>query len=992
MRIGINRKREPWFALGDFNEIVSNQEKIGGRVRPEASFHDFGSMMRTCGFTDLQSVGDRFSWAGQRGSHLVRCCLDRTMATGSWFDLFPVSHTEYLEMGESDHRPMITFMSAEREKPRRFFRYDNRMLHKEGFKDTVRRGWCGMGQSQLVRIPLTQRISRCRQHISQWKRLNRNNAEERISSLRNKLDNAVTSTAFSTEERNAIKDDLNQAYLEEEIYWKQKSRITWLRSGDRNTRYFHAVTKARRTRNTISSIQDEHGVIRKGHKEVAEVATTYFQNLFSSEEINLNLYNEVFLGFTPRVTQDMNDDLTKPITEEEVQAALFDMGPHRAPGPDGFSAVFYQKFWSECKADIMEEIDKFFNTGELDQQHNHTNLCLIPKIYPPMGMKEFRPIALCNVSYKIISKILVNRLKTHLPNIISEYQNAFIPGRLISDNIVVAHEIFHSLKARKRQSNSYMAVKTDITKAYDRLEWKFLQETMQHMVLSHLCIKAMNDRSLLGVKIAVQTPAVNHLLFADDSLFFSLANVKAEKKLKSIFSKYEAVSGQAINLNKSTITFGSRVRADIRTRMRNVLGIHNEGVKQVVQGWKQKHLTQGGKEVLLKSIALAMPIFSMNIFRLPKDICEEINAILARFWWGSGEKRGLHWYAWRRVCIPKKEGGLGFRDLESFNQALLGKQVWRILQNPNILMARILRARYFPDGNILNATLKRKASYAWKSILHGKELIVKGMRYIIGNGTTTKMWEDSWLSLHPPRPPRPRRDINHNMKVSDYINDNRTGWNMEKLREDVVEEDLATIQALRISSKAEQDLLGWHYNDNDLYTVKSGYWLATHLPDNNFIPPTYGNVELKKTIWNTKLPTKLQHFLWRLSSRSIATGNNLRRRHVTRDVICKRCWLEEETEEHLFFNFPYARKIWRASEVMLENGRMWIIKTRMHYTVIVLLLRYRRVLVGLFEMIEDDIREQYMLKVMQFVHLWKANSKLSLWHYNTAGGKDIRRL
>ena len=363
MRIGINRRRESWYALGDFNEIISNQEKIGGRVRPEASFHDFRTMMRTCGFTDLQSIGDHFSWAGQRGTHLVRCCLDRTMANGSWFDLFPVSHTEYLEMGESDHRTIITFMSAERETPRRFFKYDNRMLHKEGFKDSVRRGWCGMGQSQLVRIPLTQRISRCLQHISQWKRLNKNNAEERISFLRNKLDNAVTSTSFSTEERNAIKDDLHQAYLEEEIYWKQKSRIMWLRSGDRNTRYFHAVTKARRARNTISSIEDEQGVIRKGHKEVSEVATTNFQNLYSSEETNLNLYNEVFSGFTQRVTQDMNDDLTKPITEEEVQAALFDMGPHRAHCPDGFSAVFYQKFWSKCKADIMEEIEKFFNTG-----------------------------------------------------------------------------------------------------------------------------------------------------------------------------------------------------------------------------------------------------------------------------------------------------------------------------------------------------------------------------------------------------------------------------------------------------------------------------------------------------------------------------------------------------------------------------------------------------------------------------------------------------
>lgn len=245
-------------------------------------------------------------------------------------------------------------------------------------------------------------------------------------------------------------------------------------------------------------------------------------------------------------------------------------------------------------------------------------------------MKEFRPIALCNVSYKIISKVLVNRLKKHLPTIVSEHHNAFIPGRMISDNIVVAHEIFHSLKARKRQATSYMAVKTDIAKAYDRLEWRFLKEAMTCMdfgeqwiqwimecvstvsysvlingraeghiiperglrqgdplspylfilcaeVLSHMMMKAMDDRSLLGVKIALQAPPINHLLFADDSLFFSLANLKAAKKLKHIFNTYEAISGQSINLNKSSITFGSKVRTEVKTRMRNVLGIHNEG-------------------------------------------------------------------------------------------------------------------------------------------------------------------------------------------------------------------------------------------------------------------------------------------------------------------------------------------------------------------------------------------------------------------------------
>ena len=242
-----------------------------------------------------------------------------------------------------------------------------------------------------------------------------------------------------------------------------------------------------------------------------------------------------------------------------------------------------------------------------------------------------------------------------------------------------------------------MAVKTDITKAYDKLEWDFLEETMRRMgfhdkwiqwimacvntvsfsvlingspegyfepgrgirqgdplstylfilcaeVLSHMMNRAMADRSLLGVKISLQAPPVNHLLFADDSLFFSLANARACKKLKKILGDYEGASGQAVNLMKSSITFGHKVSDAVRTQMRNILGIHNEGgigkylgmpeqfarkksdmfayivdkVKAVTQGWSQKYLSPGGKEVLLKSIALAMPIFSMNVFRLPK--------------------------------------------------------------------------------------------------------------------------------------------------------------------------------------------------------------------------------------------------------------------------------------------------------------------------------------------------------------------------------------
>lgn len=125
------------------------------------------------------------------------------------------------------------------------------------------------------------------------------------------------------------------------------------------------------------------------------------------------------------------------------------MGSHRTPGPDGFSALFYQRFWEDTKTEIVQEVISFFQGEGLDAQHNHTNLCLIPKVYPPTGMAEFRPIALCNVSYKIISKILVNRLKSHLSGIISENQSAFIPGRIITDNVVVAHEISQSKSEEK---------------------------------------------------------------------------------------------------------------------------------------------------------------------------------------------------------------------------------------------------------------------------------------------------------------------------------------------------------------------------------------------------------------------------------------------------------------------------------------------------------------------------------------------------------------
>lgn len=232
------------------------------------------------------------------------------------------------------------------------------------------------------------------------------------------------------------------------------------------------------------------------------------------------------------------------------------------------------------------------------------------------------------------------------------------------------------------------------------------------------------------------------------------------------------------------------------------------------------------------------------------------------------------------------------------------------------LMARVLKARYFPDCSILEAVQKKKASYTWKSILYGKELIVQGMKFVIGNGTYANMWTDPWIPDHPPRPPRALTTaVVFDCKVKDYFREGRNEWNEKKLREDVVAEDVDRILRLKLSPQAHNDLLGWHYNEDGLYTVKSGNWVASHLPQQTQVQPTYGDAALKHRLWKTKTPPKIKLFVWNLLSKSLATGDNLRRRHVIQQAQCQRCGLEDETDLRLFFTCPYAQCVWRGSGI-----------------------------------------------------------------------------
>lgn len=206
------------------------------------------------------------------------------------------------------------------------------------------------------------------------------------------------------------------------------------------------------------------------------LVTKYFDGLFSSSEPTD--MEGALEGINSVVTPEMNALLSTEPCGDEVRNALFQMHPNKAPGIDGMHALFFQKFWDVVGGDVVNYVKQWWRGFVNLEEVNKTCVVLISKCSDPKNMGEFRPISLCNVLYKIISKVLANKLKPMLGSIISPNQSAFVPKRLITDNALVAFEIFHAMKRRGEGRDGSVALKLDMSKAYDRVEWGFLERVM----------------------------------------------------------------------------------------------------------------------------------------------------------------------------------------------------------------------------------------------------------------------------------------------------------------------------------------------------------------------------------------------------------------------------------------------------------------------------------------------------------------------------------
>ena len=256
-----------------------------------------------------------------------------------------------------------------------------------------------------------------------------------------------------------------------------KSRINWLIQGDRNTSFYHVFALARRKRNHIASVKDERGEWITEEREVMEHFRSGFVSLYTTSLEETSRVPRQDMLKHVHLFEEAKDSIGGMVTLEEIKDALWSMKPYKVPGPDGLHAGFFQRFWLVVGDSVVEEVKRVFIERKVPDYLNRTLIVLIPKIQGPKTIGNYRSISLCNTIYKIISKVIVARLRPHLEHLVSPYQSAFVPGRRGADNVIIVQELIHSI-GRAKGCKGYMAIKIDLEKAYNKIEWSFIREML----------------------------------------------------------------------------------------------------------------------------------------------------------------------------------------------------------------------------------------------------------------------------------------------------------------------------------------------------------------------------------------------------------------------------------------------------------------------------------------------------------------------------------
>ncbi|XP_020688855.2 uncharacterized protein LOC110104200 [Dendrobium catenatum] len=561
---------------------LSVDEKAGGNLLTADRLGELNNFIFEAGVHDLASVGLFFTWFNQRADNPIHIKLDRMLVNSAFLDLFPTAYYRVTEHLGSDHSPLILSVDAS---PIVFF-YDCLKRLKMAVKS---KRW---SSSNFISNGILEFKNRQYQLLSDIQ-----------SDPLNPTLNA------SLKETN---DDLASFQSAWYSWIAQRAKAYWLSLGEDDLGFLYIKIRARKNRNMIKELVGPSGLI-SSHDELAASLISHFKGLYNMGSPPCENSFNIMAG--SQIPHDLIHGLTQPVSDEEIKNVVFAGKATSAPGPDGFSFGFYQKTWHIIGFHLCRAVRHFFTTGVMPKVSKATAITLIPKGTHSNAISDFRPISLCNVFYKIVAKILANRLKPILPFIIHESQSGFISKRCSTDNIILASEILREFKG----NHKYFCAKLDIKKAFDSVSRTFLINRLRQKGFPEVFIKWIHgcigevhfsvclngvlegffpsksglrqgcplspllfcivmdalssclDANEDFVGIRIKNLNINHLMYADDLLVFGLADLDNVSSLNGILKTFADASGLHINPLKSSLIISRNLHSD--TGFANTLGI-----------------------------------------------------------------------------------------------------------------------------------------------------------------------------------------------------------------------------------------------------------------------------------------------------------------------------------------------------------------------------------------------------------------------------------
>ncbi|CAK8578493.1 unnamed protein product [Lathyrus sativus] len=477
----------PWCVVGDYNNVTKAQDRLGGNVVTEKEYEDLIKMMWNIDLSEMDSIGDHFTWSNKQAASPIYYRIDRVLGNTDWFMNNMEIMLKILPPNISDHAMLYLEKKQEQRKPFKHFKFSNCLTDLPDYDTVIKKSWDTHIRGSPMYV-LWHKLKRLQHELKQF--------SKPLSDIKRKL---IAARANLKETQGKLTEDrLNITLVEQakkrteevismnELEWKilqQREKIDWIRKGDGNNHYFYAAIKGRQHTNCLTNLRTKDGRHLTTKPDIEEEVIKFYRNLMGKEVDCINHIDIEAMRMGKQLNMEQREHLTRPISEVDITKALKGIGDLKTPGMDGYGAKFFKAGWEIVKTDVIAAVQEYFETGRIYKPFNSVVVSLIPKDHTACEIKDYIPIAMCTTFYKIISKILTGRLIAVLHSVVSHNQAAFVPGQNIHNHIMLVTEL---IKGYNRKGGTHMIMlQIDLQKAYDMVNWTALKCIMKEMGFSN---------------------------------------------------------------------------------------------------------------------------------------------------------------------------------------------------------------------------------------------------------------------------------------------------------------------------------------------------------------------------------------------------------------------------------------------------------------------------------------------------------------------------